>query len=167
MKREMPHIGWREWVSLPALGVPHIKAKIDTGARTSVLHAYDIEIVHRGGHAYVRFVVHPLQRNTDVSIFAEAPLLGERTVRSSSGHVSRRPVIRTAVEILGERRDVELTLVSRDEMGFRMLLGRQAVRDDFLIDAGRSYVGGRPFRRRKKKKKVRKKKVARKGREHE
>jgi len=162
VKRDLPHIGWREWVGLPALGVPHIKAKIDTGARTSALHAYDIEIVHRGGHPHVRFVVHPMQRDASVSIFAEAPLLGERVIRSSSGHVSRRPVIRTAVEILGERREVELPLVPRDEMGFRMLLGRQAVRDGFLVDAGRSYLGGRPFRRRKKK---RKKKVARKDRE--
>jgi len=153
LKRELPHIGWREWVTLPGLGVPHIKAKIDTGARSSALHAFDIEIVRRGGSAFVRFVLHPLQRSAQTRVEAEVPLLGERQIRSSNGQVSRRPVIRTAVEILGERRDVELTLIPRDEMGFRLLLGRQAIRDDFLVDPGRSYLGGRPFRRRKKKRK--------------
>jgi hypothetical protein len=147
--RELPHVGWREWVSLPALGVPHIKAKIDTGARSSALHAFDIEVVG----AYVRFVLHPIQRRLGPTISAEAPLLGERQIRSSNGLVSRRPVIRTPVEILGERREVELTLVPRDEMGFRMLLGRQAIKDGFLVDPGRSYVGGRP--RKKKRKKAR------------
>jgi hypothetical protein len=154
VKRDLPRIGWREWVSLPALGVPHIKAKIDTGARTSALHAYGIEVVRRGGHAHVRFVLHPLQRDVARSVAAEVPMVGERQVRSSSGHVSLRPVIRTPVEILGERRDVEFTLVARDEMGFRMLLGRQAIRDGFLVDAGRSYLGGRPFRRRRKRKRM-------------
>jgi len=151
VKRELPHIGWREWVALPALGVPRIKAKIDTGARSSALHAFDIRIVRRGGTAHVRFVLHPLQKSAQRSVHAEVPLLGERHVRSSNGQVSKRPVIRTQVEILGERREVELTLVPRDEMGFRMLLGRQAIRDGFLVDPGRSYLGGRPVRKRKKK----------------
>jgi len=151
VRRELPHVGWREWVGLPALGVPHIKAKIDTGARSSALHAFDIELVRRAGDTYVRFVLHPLQRRTRKSVAAEVPLLGERQVKSSNGQVSRRPVIRTAVEILGERREVELTLVPRDEMGFRMLLGRQAIRDGFLVDPGRSYVGGRPRKKRKRK----------------
>lgn len=154
MKRELPHVGWREWVGLPALGVPSIKAKIDTGARSSALHAFDIEMVRRGGNAYVRFVLHPLQRRSGNAVAAEVPLLGERQIRSSNGQVSRRPVIRTAIEIKGERREVELTLVPRDEMGFRMLLGRQAIRDAFLVDPGRSYLGGRPVRRGKGKRKV-------------
>jgi hypothetical protein len=147
--RDLPHVGWREWVSLPALGVPRIKAKIDTGARSSALHAYDIEIVRRGGRPHVRFVIHPLQRDAS-RVAAEAPLLDERVVRSSSGHATRRPVIRTTVEILGERRDVDLTLVLRDEMGFRMLLGREALRGGFLVDPGRSYLGGRPRKRKGK-----------------
>ncbi|MCK6460188.1 MAG: RimK/LysX family protein [Planctomycetes bacterium] len=147
MRRELPHVGWREWVSLPALGVRRIKAKIDTGARSSALHAFEIEVVRRGGAAYVRFVLHPLQRSLKRSVAAEVPLLEERHVRSSNGLVSRRPVIRTAVEILGERREVELTLVPRDEMGFRMLLGREAIRHGFLVDPGRSYLGGRPKRK--------------------
>jgi hypothetical protein len=148
--RELPHVGWREWVSLPALGVPRIKAKIDTGARSSALHAFDIEVVRRAAGAYVRFVLHPIQRRLGPAVAAEAPLLGERHVKSSNGLVSRRPVIRTPVEILGERREVELTLVPRDEMGFRMLLGRQAIKDGFLVDPGRSYVGGRPGKKKRK-----------------
>jgi hypothetical protein len=147
VRRELPHVGWREWVALPALCVPRIKAKIDTGARTSALHAFDIEVVRRGAGAYVRFVLHPLQRSTRKGVAVEAPLLGMRQVKSSNGQVSRRPVIRTTVEILGARRRVELTLVSRDEMGFRMLLGREAIRDGFLVDPGRSYLGGRPARK--------------------
>ncbi len=149
MRRELPHVGWREWVSLPALGVRRIKAKIDTGARSSALHAFDIEVVRRGGGAYVRFVLHPLQRSLKRSVAAEVPLLGERQVKSSNGLVSRRPVIRTVIELLGERREVELTLVARDEMGFRLLLGREAIRNGFLVDPGRSYLGGRPKRKRK------------------
>jgi hypothetical protein len=150
VKRELPHVGWREWVALPALGVPRIKAKIDTGARSSALHAFDIEIVRRGHGAYVRFALHPLQRSAKESVAAEVPLLGERHVKSSNGQVSRRPVIRTTIEILGERREVELTLIARDEMGFRMLLGREAIKDGFLVDPGRSYLGGRPKKRRGK-----------------
>jgi len=149
VRRELPHVGWREWVSLPALGVRRIKAKIDTGARSSALHAFDIEVVRRGGGAYVRFVLHPLQRSLKRSVAAEVPLLGERQVKSSNGLVSRRPVIRTVIELLGERREVELTLVARDEMGFRLLLGREAIRNGFLVDPGRSYLGGRPKRKRK------------------
>jgi hypothetical protein len=136
-------------VALPALGVRRIKAKIDTGARSSALHAFDIETFRRGGVAYVRFVLHPLQRSAKKRVGAEVPLLGERHVRSSNGQVSRRPVIRTSIEILGQRRVVELTLVPRAEMGFRMLLGREAIRNGFLVDPGRSYLGGRKARRAK------------------
>jgi hypothetical protein len=150
VKRELPHVGWREWVALPALGVPRIKAKIDTGARSSALHAFDIEVVRRGGGTYVRFALHPLQRSAKGSVKAEVPLLGERHVKSSNGQVSRRPVIRTEIEILGQRRDVELTLIARDEMGFRMLLGREAIKNGFLVDPGRSYLGGRPKKRKGK-----------------
>ncbi|HEX5138188.1 MAG TPA: RimK/LysX family protein [Planctomycetota bacterium] len=147
MRRDLPHVGWREWVALPALGVPRIKAKIDTGARTSALHAFDIGFARRSGVTYVRFVLHPLQRSGKGSVTVEVAMLGERSVKSSNGLISRRPVILTEVEILGQRRLVELTLVPRDEMGFRLLLGREAIRDGFLVDAGRSFLGGRPRKR--------------------
>lgn len=141
--REAPIIGWREWVGLPELGIETVKAKVDTGARTSSLHAYDIDQFTRGEQSFVRFRVHPEQRNTRLTLQAEAPLVEWRRVRPSSGHAELRPVITTTVELLGEAWKVELTLTSRDVMGFRMLLGRQAIKRMFLVDPGSSFVGGR------------------------
>lgn len=153
--RERRPVGWREWVALPGLGVAHVKAKVDTGARTSSLHAFDVERFRRRGRDWVRFCVHPIQRDTRTTIVAEVPVLEMRPVRSSSGHTTLRPVIVTDIEVLGERWPIELTLAARDEMGFRMLLGRQALRGRFVVDPGRSFVGGRPGRG-KKKRRVRK-----------
>ncbi|MCA9102685.1 MAG: RimK/LysX family protein [Pirellulales bacterium] len=140
----LPVIGWREWVALPELGIDSIKVKVDTGARSSSLHAYDLREIRRGGATLVRFKVHPTQRNTRTIVVAEADVLEYRSVRSSSGKASRRPVIVTHVTLLGRTWPVELTLANRDEMGFRMLLGREAIRRRFLVDAGRSYLGGAP-----------------------
>ncbi len=151
-RASLPIIGWREWLALPALGVSLIKAKIDTGARTSSLHAFDVKTFQRDGKRFVRFTIHPHQRDARQSAVAEAELIEYRKIRSSSGHESRRPVILTPVEVLGQRWLIELTLTSRDEMGFRMLLGRQGVRDRFLVDPGRSYYGGEPGRKPRKKK---------------
>lgn len=137
--RQLPAIGWREWLALPELGIARIKAKVDTGARSSALHAYDIEHFTHQGRKRVRFKVHPVQRNSRIVRTCEAEVVEVRKVMSSGGHVTLRPVIVTAVELLGQRWQVELTLVSRDAMGFRMLLGRQAVRDRFLVDPGRSF----------------------------
>lgn len=131
-------IGWREWVALPDLGVPWIKAKVDTGAKSSSLHAWDIEIAD----ATVRFNLHPLQDDDTVVVAASAPLVEHREVRSSNGEVDVRPVIRTAVTVRGQQYDIELSLTSRDEMGFRMLLGRTAMRRRFVVDPGKSFVGG-------------------------
>jgi hypothetical protein len=140
-------IGWREWVALPDLGVTRIKAKIDTGARSSAIHAFGLEHFRRRGHDIVRFTIHPLQRSNKRVVIAEAEMVDERIVRSSNGVHALRPVIITRLEILGESWPIELTLASRDEMGFRMLLGRQAIRSRFLIDPGRSYLAGRPLRK--------------------
>jgi hypothetical protein len=136
-------IGWREWVSLPDLGIDRIKAKIDTGARTSALHAWDVKQFERDGVIWVRFKVHPLQRSTKSAIEVEAPVLEFRHVKSSTGHSTHRPVIRTALVLFGERRNIDLTLAARDQMGFRMLLGREALRRKFLVDPSRSYLAGR------------------------
>jgi len=145
----VPHIGWREWVALPAFGVRAVKAKIDTGARSSTLHAFDVELFRRAGKPYVRFTVHPYQRSVEGEVTAEARLLDMRNVRNSGGKVELRPVVETAV-VLGDLTwTIELTLTGRDEMGFRMLLGRQAVRNRFLVDPSRSYLlGKRPARHR-------------------
>lgn len=140
-KRET--VGWREWVALPDLGIKAVKAKVDTGARTSALHAFDVKIVRRGGKRIVKFKVHPIQRNTKKTITAEAPLLEKRSIRSSTGHETLRPVILTPVTVAGQTYAIEVTLTNRDAMGFRMLLGRAAVRGRFVVDPGRSYVGGR------------------------
>lgn len=133
-------IGWREWVSLPQLGVDRVKAKIDTGARSSAIHAFDVELFERQGVAMVRFKVHPVQRHWQPEISAEAVLLEHRQVRSSVGHAQIRPVIETDVTINGLTWPIELTLTNRDVMGFRMLLGRQAIRHHFLVDPGASYL---------------------------
>lgn len=138
--RELPVIGWREWLVLPDLGVDAVKAKIDTGARSSTLHAFDLERFERHGEPWVRFVVHPVQRSTRETVTAEALLLDERHVRNSGGKQQLRPVILTTVDLAGDRWPIELTLTNRDEMGFRMLLGRQAVRNRFVVDAGRSFL---------------------------
>ncbi|MDX1689396.1 MAG: RimK/LysX family protein [Acidimicrobiia bacterium] len=142
MKNTPLTIGWREWVGLPDLGVGAIKAKVDTGARSSALHAWDVEIDR--DRALVRFTLHPIQRDMRTTVEAEAPLHELRTVRASSGHAETRPVILTPVTLMGRTWPIEVTLTRRDAMGFRMLLGRQAVRRQFVVDPGRSFVAGKP-----------------------
>lgn len=154
-KHPLPVIGWREWVALPDLGVPHIKVKVDTGARTSAIHAWGVERFRRGGREWVRFGIHPLQRDERTVVEVESPLLDERNVRSSSGAAERRLVIQTSLHLLGETWPIELTLTTRDQMGFRMLLGRQAVRRRLWVDAGGSYYNGRPTQKKSKRKKKR------------
>ena len=136
---DRPVIGWREWVGLPELGVAWVKAKVDTGARSSSLHAWDVEVDE--GDAVVRFAVHPFQ-NDDFTVPVLAPLVDIREFRSSNGDVERRPVIGSRAVIGEQVVPIELSLTNRDEMGFRMLLGRTAVRRRFLIDPGRSFRGG-------------------------
>lgn len=137
-----PVIGWREWVSVPDFGVPAIKAKIDTGARSSTLHAFGLRYAERDGVPWVQFQIHPIQRSRRWSIDAAAPIADERAVRSSNGGTEHRPVIVAVIELAGVRVPIELTLTNRDDMGFRMLLGREAVRRRFLVDPGRSYLAG-------------------------
>jgi hypothetical protein len=143
-------IGWREWVALPELDISRIKAKVDTGARSSSLHAYDIEVFSRRRRSYVRFVVHPVQRETKTTMHCIAELHEHRHVKSSSGHREYRPIIRTLVELGGERWPIDLTLTTRDSMGFRMLLGREAIRGRFLVEPARSYLCRELVPRRKK-----------------
>lgn len=154
-----PTLGWREWVRLPELGIGLIKAKVDTGARTSSLHAFDVEEFRAGKKRMVRFKVHPEQRNSKYTVTTKAPVCDWRKVRSSSGVAELRPVVLTMLEVLGVRYEVELTLTNRDEMGFRMLLGRQATRRRFLVDPGASYLNGRRLKgeRRLSKRTVRRK----------
>ncbi|TYL55104.1 ATP-dependent zinc protease [Nocardioides sp. BGMRC 2183] len=137
-------VGWREWVHLPAFGAGPLKAKIDTGARTSALHAFDLEEFGRDGADWVRFSIHPWQRSADDAVVVECPVYDRRSIRSSSGHAQERIVVSTDVRLLDAVITTEVTLTRRDEMGFRMLIGREALRQGFVVDAARSYVGGRP-----------------------
>ena len=150
----LPIIGWREWVGVPDLGLKRIKAKVDTGARSSSLHVTDVEEFVKNGVAHVRFKIHPFHRYPEKNIQAEAEILEYRLVKSSSGKTTNRPVILTKVALLGKVWPVELTLANRNDMGFRMLLGREAFRGDFLVDAGKSYYGGKPKRKKKRKKEL-------------
>ena len=142
-------IGWREWVGLPELGIASIKVKVDSGARSSSLHAFDLIEFEQEGEKWARFKVQPVQRSKKNTLIVEAKILEYRSVKSSSGVAKMRPVIITEVELLGQRWPVELTLASRDNMGFRMLLGREAFRGRFLVDGGKSYYGGRPRKSKK------------------
>jgi len=142
----LPVIGWREWVGLPDFGIEAIKVKVDTGARSSSLHASNLREFERDGKKWVRFKVHPIQRKRDATVEIEARIIEYRSVRSSSGKATIRPVVVTRLTLLGITWPVELTLASRDKMGFRMLLGREAFRGRFLVDVGNSYFGGKPKR---------------------
>lgn len=139
-------IGWREWVSLPDLGVTEVKAKVDTGADNSSLHAFDLERFVENGVEMVRFEIHPRQRKRRPSITCVAEVAGERKVKNPGGRSELRPVIRTTLVVAGEEFEALVNLTTRDEMTFRMLLGRRTVRQHFLVDPGRSYIGGRPSR---------------------
>jgi len=144
LKRDLDVIGWREWVALPEIGISRIKAKIDTGARSSSLHAYDMKRFRRRTVPMIRFKVHPIQRDFRAVVEAEAELVDLRKVRSSTGVQTLRPVIKTPLELGSRTWDIEITLVRRDAMGFRMLLGRQTLRRRLLVDPGRSFVATPP-----------------------
>lgn len=136
-------IGWREWLSLPDLGIPHLKAKVDTGARTSALHACYVDPFRVRGVQMVRFGIHPLQRRTDIIIDCTAAVLDRRDVTDSGGHREMRYVIETLATLGAVTWPLELTLTNRDTMRFRMLLGRTAMEDRFMVVPSASYLHGR------------------------
>jgi hypothetical protein len=135
-----PTVGWREWAALPELGIDRVKAKIDTGARTSALHAVRVSTARVDSVDVVRFEVHPLQRTVLPTVRCEAPLVDERHVRSSDGARELRPVVKTTVQVGKDAWSIELTLTDRALMGFRLLLGRRALRGRYVVDPGRSWI---------------------------
>lgn len=141
-------IGWREWVDLPELGLFDIKAKVDTGARTSALHAFDVEPFTEDGRDRVRFAMHPLHRRDDKVQVCEADIVDERVVTNSGGQREPRYVIETLLDFAGARWPIEMTLTARDDMMFRMLLGRTAMKGRLVVDPEQSYLMGRRRQRR-------------------
>ena len=140
MARNPTIAGWREWAALPGLDLPWIKVKLDTGARSSALHAFDLEELPGDR---VRFSVHPWQDTDADAVTIECPVHDRRTVRSSTGHTQERIVVLTTMTLAGRVFEAEVTLSNRDQMGFRMLVGREALRQGFLVDPARSFMAGR------------------------
>ncbi len=136
----LARVGWREWAWLPELDIGPIKVKMDTGARTSALHAYDIEV----DGDVARFKVHTIQGRDDFWIDAEAPFVGHVAVRDSGGKTTVRPTIRTVLRMLDQEREVDITLIDRTDMSFRMLIGRRALSGAYLVDSAAEYLGGVP-----------------------
>lgn len=133
-------VGWREWLALPELGINKIKAKVDTGARTSAIHAFRMETFKKNHKENVRFWIHPIQNDNDTELVCEAPVIDERWVTDSGGHRERRIVIESLLAIPGREWRIELTLTDRDMMRFRMLLGRTAMRNHVVVNPGKSYL---------------------------
>ena len=142
INKESILVGWREWASLPMLNTPLIKVKIDTGAKTSALHAYELETVETDGKKYAKFIIHPLQNNDTISRYALAEIIDIRVIRSSNGHTEERLVIRSPIKIGVYYWDIDITLTKRDIMRHRMLLGREAM-NSIMVDPSKSYCQGK------------------------
>lgn len=137
-------VGSEEWCAFPDLGIPTIKARVDSGAKTSALHAVNIQSFDKDGESWVKFDINPIQKNTKAVIHCQAPLIDKRVVKSSSGFREQRYVIKTEIQFGGASWEIEVTLTNRDSMGFRMLLGREAMSGRVLVDPEQKYLLGQP-----------------------
>ena len=142
-KPQLITVGWREWVQLPKLGLPVIKAKVDTGARTSCLHAFSVEPFEKSSKEWVRFGIHPNQDDNETEVFCEAEIIDKRMVTDSGGHKEERYVISTDLELAGQRWPIEVTLTNRDTMLFRMLIGRTAMGNRIIVQPSKSFLLGK------------------------
>jgi hypothetical protein len=140
---EILTLGWREWVGLPDIGIKQVKAKVDTGARTSALHAFELRPYSEQGRDRIEFRMHPLQKDDNTIVTCNADIIDTRTVTDSGGHKEERYVIETTLRIGGHAWPIEITLTSRDDMLFRMLLGRTAIKHRAQVDPARSYLVGK------------------------
>lgn len=137
---QLPAVGWREWLALPSLGISRIKAKVDTGARTSAIHAFDLELYEtEAEEKRVRFKVHPIQGDLETMIECDEIVSEHRSVRDSSGQEEIRPFITIPVTLGPHTWEIEASLTNRDNMKFRMLLGRAAIKNRFVVDSSSSY----------------------------
>jgi len=139
-RRKNNIIGWREWVALPELGIDRIKAKVDTGARTSALHAFALHPYKEGNKDKIRFDIHPIQHNVSEVITCVADITDKRWVSDSGGHREERYVVSTPIVLADQTWLIEITLTERDSMLFRMLLGRSAIRKRFTVNPARSFI---------------------------
>ena len=152
MQSELLTFGWREWVSLPDIGIKQIKAKVDTGARTSALHAFEIRPYSERGRERVEFLIHPLQKDDATIVTCNADILDTRVVTDSGGHKEERYVIETTLSIGKHTWPIEVTLTARDDMMFRMLIGRTAIKNRAQVNPARSYLVGKKKRTKKRSK---------------
>jgi hypothetical protein len=137
---ELLTLGWCEWVGLPGLGIGEIKVKVDTGARTSALHAFELRPFKDKGRQRIEFKVHPRQQDLSAVLVCTADVVGERTIMDSGGHRERRWVINTPLTIGRYSWPIEITLTARYDMKFRMLLGRTALQGRARVDPSRSCL---------------------------
>ena len=139
MQNDKLIVGSEEWCAFPSIGIPAVKARVDSGAKTSALHAFNINSFKRDNRTWVSFEVHPLQQNRKTTVRCEAPVIDRRTIKSSSGNTEKRYVISVPMRLSDHSWEVELTLTNRDSMGYRMLLGREAMKDRLLVDPSGSF----------------------------
>ena len=145
-------VGWREWISLPDLGIKSIKAKMDTGAKTAALHTYFIEPVNNSEKPMVRFGIHPMQKSDKNGIICTADIFDERRIVDSGGHPELRYIIRTSILVGNKKWLIDLSLTNREQMRFRLLLGRTTISEQLIIDPKLSFTLGRPIKAKRNKK---------------